>query len=125
MSSASPQTENKTARQFISFIEEFRKLNSEMQVGQISLFLHIVATPNLTIKELTQRTGLGEGGTITRNLDALSETRRVLKKGKVELVPGHGLITLVEDPMDRRFKRVKPTRRGLQVYNALVQLLGV
>ncbi|RWP18887.1 MAG: MarR family transcriptional regulator [Mesorhizobium sp.] len=116
--------ENKTARKFISFIDEFRKLNTEMQAGQIALFLHIVATPDLTIKELAQRAGLLEGGTITRNLDALSESRKVNNKGKVEMVPGHGLITLYEDPLDRRFKRVKPTNKGLRVYNTLVQLLG-
>jgi DNA-binding MarR family transcriptional regulator len=116
--------ENKTARKFIAFIDEFRKLNAEMQAQQISLFLHIVAQPELTIKEYAQRAGLGDGGPISRNIEALSETRKLLIKGKSELVPGHGLIETYEDPLDRRFKRVKPTQRGLRVYNTLIQLLG-
>ncbi|RVB05669.1 hypothetical protein [Mesorhizobium sp. M7A.F.Ca.CA.004.02.1.1] len=124
------QVENKTARTFISFIEEFRKLNKEMQANQIALFLHVAAQPDLTIREYSQRADLGDGGTITRNLDALSETRKINVKdpetGKLvpKLVDGYGLIDLYEDAMDRRFKRVKLTARGVRVYNSLVQLLG-
>jgi len=122
--------ENKTARKFIGFIEEFRKLDANMQVQQISLFLNVVAMPDLTIQEYAKRTGLGVGGPISRNLDGLSETKRVSKKDPktgeavVEMVPGHGLIEVYEDPVDRRYKRVKPTPRGIRVYNSLIQLLG-
>ncbi|AIK68481.1 hypothetical protein Lo5R7ANS_11 [Mesorhizobium phage vB_MloP_Lo5R7ANS] len=116
--------ENKTARKFIAFVDEFRKLNAEMQAQQISLFLHIVAQPELTIKEYAQRAGLGDGGPISRNIEALSEKRKVMVGGKPELVDGHGLIETYEDPLDRRYKRVKPTQRGLRVYNTLIQLLG-
>lgn len=119
-----PTENNKTARRFISFIEEFRKLDAKMQAGQISLFLQIVANPDLTIKELAHRAGLTLGGTISRNLDALSVSRRVVVDGKVEFIPGHGLIDVYDDPMDRRYKRAKPTQKGLRVYNTLIQLLG-
>lgn len=64
------------------------------------------------------------GGYHTRNLDALSETRKVKKGDKIETVPGHGLVQVYEDAADRRFKRVRPTPRGLLVYKSLVQLLG-
>ncbi|MER8406968.1 hypothetical protein NKH16_19930 [Mesorhizobium sp. M1307] len=126
----STPVENKTARKFIAFIEEFRKLNKEMQANQIALFLHVAAQPDLTIREYSQRADLGDGGTITRNLDALSPTRKVLQKdpqtGKQvpALVDGYGLIELYEDAMDRRFKRVKLTPRGVRVYNTLIQILG-
>lgn len=121
--------ENKTARKFINFIEEFRKLNKEMQANQIALFLHVAAQPDLTIKEYGQRADLGDGGTITRNFDALTVTRKINVKdadGKLvpTLVDGHGLIDLYEDAMDRRFKRVRLTPKGIRVYNTLVQLLG-
>lgn len=118
------KVENKTARRFIGFIEEFRKLNPEMQAQQISLFLHVVAYPDRTIRELAETANLSLGGTITRNLDALSETRKVKKGDKIETVPGHGLVQVYEDAADRRFKRVRPTPRGLLVYKSLVQLLG-
>ncbi|MER8510921.1 helix-turn-helix domain-containing protein [Mesorhizobium sp. M0571] len=124
MNAGTRGVENKTARKFIAFIDEFRKLNAEMQAQQISLFLHIVAQPELTIKEYAQRAGLGDGGPISRNIEALSEKRKVMVAGKPELVDGHGLIETYEDPLDRRFKRVKPTQRGLRVYNTLIQLLG-
>ncbi|TGR84554.1 MarR family transcriptional regulator [Mesorhizobium sp. M2D.F.Ca.ET.223.01.1.1] len=117
--------ENKPAKRLISFIDEFRKLNAEMQAQQISLFLHVVAQPELTIKEYAQRAGLGDGGPISRNIEALSDQRKVVVKGQPEIVRGHGLIETYEDPLDRRFKRVKPTARGMRVYSTLVQLLGL
>ena len=120
---ASATIQNKTARKFIGFVEEFRKLNPEIQAQQISLFLHIVAAPDLTIKELAQRAGLSLGGTTTRNVEALTERRKVYVKGEPQIVEGHGLVTVYEDLMDRRFKRVKPTEKGLRVYDTLVQLL--
>lgn len=117
------KVDTKTVRRFIGFIEEFRKLNPEIQAQQISLFLHVVAVPDLTVKELAQRAGVTLGGSISRNLDALSERRRVMKAGEVSYVSGHGLIEVYEDAFDRRFKRARPTAKGRRVYNSLVQLL--
>jgi hypothetical protein len=116
--------ENKTARKFIAFIDEFRKLNTEMQAQQISLFLNIVAQPDLTVTEYGQRAGLTAGGPLARNMEALTETKKVNKGGQITFEPGLNLIKTYEDPMDRRFKRAKPTTRGTQVYNTLIQLLG-
>ena len=130
MNDSANAAEAKTARKFIAFIDEFRKLNTEMQAGQIALFLHVIANPGLTVKELAERAGLQQGGTISRNLDALAETRRVAvlnpETGKKEpkLESGHGLVDIYEDAMDRRYKRVQPTRKGIKVYNTLLQLLG-
>ncbi|MDX0455468.1 hypothetical protein GOC72_18610 [Sinorhizobium medicae] len=121
---SSRQAENKTARRFISFIEEFRKLNPKMQAGQISLFLHIVGTPDLTIKELVQRTGLGEGGPITRKIDELTQEYYRPVGDEMKAVPGLDLVETYEDPRDRRFKRVRPTQKGQRVFNTLIQLLG-
>ncbi len=36
---------NKTARRLLSFVEEFAKLDSEMQIQQIIVFLHIMGKP--------------------------------------------------------------------------------
>lgn len=124
MNSTSQGVENKTARKFVAFIDEFRKLNPEIQAQQISLFLNIVAQPDLTVKEYAERAGLGLGGPISRNIDALSESRKVVKNGVAQIEKGHGLVQAYEDALDRRYKRVKPTKRGLAVYETLVQLLG-
>lgn len=125
MKGISGVVDNKIASRLIGVIDEFRKLNSEMQAQQISLFLHIVAQPELTIKEYAQRAGLGDGGPISRNIEALSDQRKINVKGQAEIVPGHGLVETYEDPLDRRFKRVKPTARGMRVYNTLVHLLDI
>ncbi|MDW9532238.1 MULTISPECIES: MarR family winged helix-turn-helix transcriptional regulator [Sinorhizobium] len=124
MSATTLTADNKTARKFINFIEEFRKLNPKMQAGQISLFLHIVGTPELTIRELAQRTGLGDGGSITRKIDELTKSYWKPVGGEMKEVPGLDLVETYEDPRDRRFKRVRATRKGNQVFNTLIELLG-
>lgn len=113
---AGRQTENKTARRLLSFIEEFGKLDAEMQIQQIAVFLHVMGKPDLTLRELEQATGLSSSS-VSRNVSALSKVHR---KG----TPGHDLLTTYEDPMDRRIKHVKPTPRGIKVYNTLINILG-
>lgn len=107
---------NKTARKIVSLIEEFRKLDPEIQAQQIVVFLTVVGSPGHTLRELEQMTGLASSA-ISRNVQALSKVHR---KGKA----GHDLVIAEEDPEDRRFKRVRPTAKGIRVYNTLVELLG-
>ncbi|MGN6548771.1 MAG: hypothetical protein ACTHJ3_02600 [Pararhizobium sp.] len=116
MNTIAARQDNKTARKLISLIEEFRKLDPEIQAQQIVLFLSVVGSPEITMKELEQRTGLASS-TISRNMSSLGKMHR---NGK----PGHDLIAAYEDPADRRFKRVKPTPKGIRVYNSLIELLA-
>ncbi|MER8582655.1 winged helix DNA-binding protein [Mesorhizobium sp. M1423] len=113
---AGRQTENKTARRLLSFIEEFGKLDPEMQIQQIAVFLHVMGKPGVTMRELEQLTGLSSSS-VSRNVSALSKTHR---KGQ----PGHDLLATVEDPMDRRIKRISPTSKGTKVFNTLISILG-
>ena len=108
--------DNKTARRFLAFIEEFRKLNPNIQAGQIAVYLHIMSKPGITMKELERATGLSSTA-VSRNVLALSET---FKAGE----PGFDLVETYDDPQDRRNKRVRPKTKGVRVYNTLIQLFG-
>ncbi len=112
----SSTVDSKTARRLLSFIEEFRKLNSNIQAGQIAVFLHIMAKPGITMKELEKATNLSSTA-VSRNVLALSEW---FKTGE----PGFDLVETYDDPQDRRNKRVRPKAKGTRVYNTLIQLLG-
>ncbi|WP_085025261.1 MarR family winged helix-turn-helix transcriptional regulator [Ensifer aridi] len=112
----SPAADNKTARRLLSFIEEFRKLNPNIQAGQIAVFLHIMAKPGITMKELEKATGLSSTA-VSRNVLALSEWYKAD-------VPGYDLVETFDDPHDRRNKRVRAKQKGQRVYNSLIQILG-
>ncbi|MDX0270882.1 MarR family transcriptional regulator [Sinorhizobium meliloti] len=107
---------NKNARRLISIIEEFRKLDPEMQAQTITLFLTVVSRPGISMKELVQSTGLASSS-VSRNVAALSDTHR---KGEA----GHNLLRAYEDPEDRRTKRVDVTPKGQRVYATLIAILA-
>jgi DNA-binding MarR family transcriptional regulator len=105
----------KVARKVASFIEEFRKLNAEMQAQQMAIFLAAAAKPESTITDLANVTGHSTGS-VSRNVAALSKTHR---KG----MPGLDILVAVEDIMDRRNKRITLTPKGQRVMAALEALL--
>lgn len=67
---ANSMSDNKNVRRLISIVEEFRKLDPEMQAQTILLFLLVVARPGITMKELAQSTELSSAS-ISRNIAAL------------------------------------------------------
>lgn len=115
MSSIGNNQNNKVSRKLVALIEEFRKLDPEMQAQQIVIFLTIVGHPDITMRDLEDRVGL-PSSTISRNVAALSKVHR---KGQ----PGHDLVVAYEDTEDRRFKRVRPTQKGNRVFNTLIETL--
>ncbi|WP_201272627.1 MarR family winged helix-turn-helix transcriptional regulator [Sinorhizobium medicae] len=112
---ANSMSDNKNVRRLISIVEEFRKLDPEMQAQTILLFLLVVARPGITMKELAQNTELSSAS-ISRNIAALGETHR---GGQ----PGHNLLRAYEDPLDRRTKRVELTAKGRAVCSSLITAL--
>ncbi|MDX0801722.1 MarR family transcriptional regulator [Sinorhizobium medicae] len=107
---------NKNARRLISIIEEFRKLDPEIQAQTITLFLMVVARPGITMKELVQQSGLASSS-VSRNIASLGAVHR---NGE----PGHDLLRAYEDPTDRRTKKVELTAKGRRVYETLVTILA-
>ncbi len=110
------QTETvKAAHKAAAIIEEFRKLNPEMQAQQMAIFLTVAAKPDLTITELAKLTGQASSS-VSRNVAALGKTHR---KG----LPGLDILMAVEDPMDRRNKRISMTPKGVMVMNSIERLI--
>lgn len=106
---------HKAARKVSSIIEEFRKLNPEMQAQQIAIFLAVVAKPGSTISDLANVTGHANG-TVSRNVAALGQTHR---KG----MPGLDILIAKEDLLDRRNKRITLTPKGKRIMASLEALL--
>ncbi|TPI83492.1 winged helix DNA-binding protein [Mesorhizobium sp. B2-8-9] len=110
-------TAQRPALRMLGLLDEFAKLDPEMQIQQISVFLRIVEKPDLSMRELEQLTGLSSSS-VSRNVSALSKVHR---KGQ----PGHDLVATYEDTQDRRIKRVKPTPKGMKVFNTLNMVIGL
>jgi len=114
--STQTQTETvKAARKAALIIEEFRKLNPEMQAQQMAIFLAVAAKPNQTVTELAKATGHATAS-VSRNVAALGETHR---KG----LPGLNILVATEDVLDRRNKRINLTPKGVRVMASLENLL--
>ncbi|TGQ31847.1 helix-turn-helix domain-containing protein [Mesorhizobium sp. M00.F.Ca.ET.216.01.1.1] len=107
-------TASNTSKKFIAFIDQFAKLDQEMQIQQIAVFLLVMGKPGITMKELARETGLASSS-VSRNVAAMSN---LVVKGKL----GHGLIDAYEDPEDRRSKLCRPTAKGTKVFNILSQI---
>ncbi|RWX10373.1 MarR family transcriptional regulator [Rhizobium hidalgonense] len=105
----------KAASKVASIIEEFRKLNAEMQAQQMAIFLAAVAQPGSTITDLANVTGHSTGS-VSRNVAALSKTHR---KG----MPGLDILIANEDVLDRRNKRISLTPKGMRVMASIEALL--
>jgi DNA-binding MarR family transcriptional regulator len=105
----------KAAKKWSAVLEEFRKLNPEIQAQQIAIFLAVVIKPDQSVNELAVATGQGNSSA-SRNIHALSKVHR---KG----MSGLGLLTAVEDELDRRLKRIRLTPKGVMVMNSLERLL--
>jgi len=116
VSTISPAVDNKTSRRLLGIIEEFRKLNPNIQAGQMVVFLNIMAKPGITMKELERATGLSATA-VSRNVMALSEFSKAD-------TPGYDLVESYDDIHDRRNKRVRPKASGVRVYNSLIDQLG-
>jgi len=91
----------------ILFIEEFRKIDPEIQMHTALMLLLIARKPGLNLKDLVTATGLGKSA-VSRNIASLSKEY------------GKGLITYAEDPLDRRNKVIKLTPAGERVVNSLL-----
>ena len=109
------QAEHKNARRLIELIEEFRKLDLEMQAQTMVTFLHVAAKPGITIKELAAITGTSSSSS-SRNVAVLGKVHR---KG----LPGHDVVETYEDAEDRRTKRCQLTHKGRMVFSSLLDTL--
>lgn len=97
----------------IRVIEEFRKMDQEMQMQTAMIFLLIARDEGCYGRDLMQQTGL-TSASVSRNVAALSKYHR---KGR----PGHDVVLAKEDPMDRRNKQLFLTGKGRAVINSIIE----
>ena len=106
----------KTIAALIRVTDEFRKLDAEMPMQTAAVFLHVMFTPGVTMKDLADRCGISQAST-SRNIAALSKWHRLGKAG-------HDLVEAVEDPAERRRKIVNLTPKGKRVRDAILSTVG-
>lgn len=105
----------------ILVVEEFRKYDPKMELGQLLVYLHSAVRPGIKMTELETLTGLTRSS-ISRNVLALSrETYQKDAEGHPR--PGHDLVKQLSDPLDARAKLVAPTRRGAMLAEKVASLL--
>lgn len=96
-------------------LEEFRKLDSEMQAQTMLAFIYIGrmdrgGTPT-TVKEVGEYLGV-TSASASRNIAALSDWHRYKK-------PGHGVVEATENPERRNEKLIRLTPKGKRVLKTL------
>lgn len=103
------------------FLEEFRKLDSEMQAQTMLAFLYIAQnegsqTP-VTVRDVGERLGI-TSASASRNVAALSKWHR---HGKM----GHDLVEAYENPERRIEKFIRLTPKGKRVLQTIEELINV
>ena len=98
-----------------SCIEEFRKLDSEIQAQTMLALIYVARMDNngtpASIKEVGEYLGL-TSASASRNIAVLSKWSRHNR-------PGHDLVEAVENPMNRSQKLIKLTAKGKRVIKSL------
>lgn len=96
-------------------IEEFRKLDSEMQAQTMLALIYVARMENsgspASIKEVGEYLGL-TSASASRNIAVLSKWSRHNR-------PGHDLVEAVENPVNRSQKLIRLTPKGKRVIKSL------
>jgi DNA-binding MarR family transcriptional regulator len=107
----------RATRRLILIIEEFRKLDPEMQAQTMMTLLLVAAKPGIQMKEMQERLGIARS-TMSRNVAILSS------HGYRAGYPGYALIEAREDPTDRKSKQVFLTAKGKRFLESIQSYLG-
>lgn len=116
---ATPNKEavTRTFTWMVAVIEEFRKLNPEMQAQTLLTFCAVASREGeVSMKDVEHLTGMTTSST-SRNVAALGALHR---KGQ----PGMDLVLAFENPMNRRMKLLKLTPKGRRVAESIVRYAG-
>lgn len=97
-------------------LEQFRELDSEMQMPQAVTLLSIALNEGISLRELTERTSQAMSSA-SRNVASLSAVTRHDKAG-------HGLVVNREDPIDRRQKQHHLTAKGRRFIERLIETVS-
>jgi DNA-binding MarR family transcriptional regulator len=101
-----------------NLLEEFRKINPELPMHAGASLISVMMHPDDTLKSHAARVGVSQAS-ITRTMLNFSKGR-IRVHGKVQ--QGKGLLEILEDPDDRRYKRARLTPEGKRILATLVAL---
>lgn len=114
--SAVDQPVTEAAHSLVRVCDVFRGIDEEMPIQTVKTFLLVAANPGIGIVDIQKHLDVSSA-TASRNVARLGQV-----KGKGQA--GHGLVQAAENPMDRRFKRVRLTERGEALLNRLHTAMG-
>lgn len=103
-------------KNLLKIIEEFRKLDSEIEGQVIGLFVSIAmcGDKGVTLKELGEKLGI-EQSSVSRNVMKLCKVNRHRTKGL-------DLVETFENPEERRSKLARLTYKGKRVWNSITEI---
>lgn len=110
----------------LEIIERMREFDSQMEIQACAVFFCVGLHQNMTVKgrnygegipmqEISRKLGIAQSS-VSRNVYKLSYINRHRSKG-VDLLEAY------EDPMERRRKLVRLSRKGQRVYESLSNLV--
>ncbi len=98
-------------------IEQMRGIDPEIQAQTIAVFLVVAKSPlPIKMQDIGKELGLAQSS-VSRNVAYLGDWSRHKEKG-------HGLIEAYEDPMERRRKLVKLTKKGERFATSLYETIN-
>lgn len=106
----------KSLLRLLRILNQFRELDSEMQMPQAVTLVTIALNEGISLSDLTDRTQQATSSA-SRNVASLSALHR---KGK----EGHGLVLNREDPIERRRKQHVLTTKGRTFIQRLIETVG-
>lgn len=115
MSKLTP-SEVQRAERLLEVLQEFRKLDSDMQMPMAATLMLVALNDGISRTEVMNHLGVA-GSTATRNLMGLMGQGRLGR-------PGHGLVDQRVNPEERRWRMHSLTPEGRRVVRRLLQLMA-
>lgn len=117
-----PDEVRRRMRALLRVIEELRGLYPRMELGQLSVLLHVLSDPGVRAGDLTTKVKL-KSSALSRNVKALSHLHYLPDETTGDPRSGLGLITQIPDAADNRAYMLSPTKTGRDLSERLSSLM--
>ncbi|MCI4664098.1 MAG: MarR family winged helix-turn-helix transcriptional regulator [Neomegalonema sp.] len=107
--------ERRAIRRLLAAIQEYRKLDPDMQLPMAASLLIVALKDGVSRTEVMEDLNVA-GSTATRNLMGLMAEGRLGR-------PGHGLVSQRVNPDERRWRMHSLTPEGLEVVRRLAEII--
>lgn len=96
-------------------LQRIRQLDPDVGIQAVETFFTVAGEPGIHMADLQESLQLASSS-VSRNVALLGAIHRAGK-------PGLGLLDAYEDPLNRRMKRVKLTKRGEHLMDSIISEL--